>query len=123
MNAYTIAEHLYNMAKNGEDGTIRVDGGALPNAGYYVGGKCPSLVVKDITDLDRGELGWWIGNNPSRYYGVWVDSSSEEKKIYIDAVSHMATEYFAVNLGRMRGEIAIWDIANMREIEVRRNKS
>lgn len=119
MNAYTIAEQLYSMAKNGEDGTLRVDGGALPDSGYYVGGKCPSLVVKDVADLDRGELGWWIGNNPSKYYGVWVDSSSKEKRIYIDAVTHMATKLFAVNLGRARGEIAIWDIANTAEIVLR----
>lgn len=117
MNAYTIAEQLYSMAKNGEDGTIRVDGGALPTTGYYVGGKAPSFIVDSLADLDRGELGWWVGNNSATYYGVWVDSASS--KVYIDAVTHLNTRAVAVTLGRMRDEIAIWDIANTAEIVLR----
>ena len=119
MNAYTIAEQLYAMAKNGEDGTIRVDGGTLPSAGYYVGGKCPSFIAKDVAELDRGELAWWVGNNPAKYYGVWVDSSSKERTIYIDAVTHVNDERLAVLLGKSRNEIAIWDIANTAEIVLR----
>ncbi len=122
MNAYTIAEQLYSMAKNGEDGTIRIDGGTLPQTGYYVGGEAPSFIVDSLDNLDRGELGWWVGNNSATYYGVWVDSASTERKVYIDAVTHMNTKAVAVLLGKSRGELAIWDIANMREIDVCRNK-
>lgn len=116
MSAYHIAEVLVDMAKTGEDGTVSAYGEPLPESGYYVGGKVPSLVFNGISRVDRGEVGWWIGTNPSRFYGVWVDSDTG--KIYFDAVDHMKTERYALMAGRKRGEIAVWDIANGVEIRV-----
>lgn len=118
MSAYHIAELLVAMAKAGEDGTVSTHGEPLPESGYYVGGKTPSLIFDNVTDVDRGEVGWWIGNNSSRFYGVWVDSDTG--KIYFDAVTHMNYKSYALSVARSRGEIAVWDIANSKEIRVER---
>lgn len=116
MKAYDLAQTLYNMAFNHEDGTISAYDNPLPRAGYYVGGKFPSLVYKSVSEIDRGEIAWWVGSNKAAFYGVWVDSQTG--KVYFDGVTHMQTEQYAVQLGHQRGEIAVWDIANGREIRV-----
>lgn len=115
--AYDLALSLFTMAKGGTDGTISAhDDVPVPSLGYLVGGRHPSLVFDSVNDIDRGELGWWIGKYPSRYYGVWVDT--EDGRIYFDTVTHMVTRTFAENLGRQRDEVAIWDIANNAEIRL-----
>lgn len=123
MNAYETALTLTVMAKSGQDGTVdsfaSLDGfesEALPTTGFWVGGVRPSLVVESASEIDRGDLGWFIGNTESRYFGVWTDM--EDGKIYFDAVTHVDNREDAVNLGRERGEIAIWDIENGEEIRV-----
>lgn len=117
MSAFEIATDLYYMALDGEDGTVNVaDSGVLPTEGYYVGGKAPSLVFKGVDEIDRGELAWWVGSNPSDYYGVWVDT--EDGKIYFDAVTHMLYQGTALDLARIRNEIAVWDIANGAEVRL-----
>lgn len=116
VNAFRLATVLYDMAIHAEDGTVSAHDEPLPKSGYYVGGKVESLVFQEAGSVDRGELAWWIGSNPARFYGVWVDS--EDGKIYFDAVTHMNTRQHAANLGRTRGEIAIWDISAGEEIRV-----
>lgn len=118
MSAYELAAALYDMSIHGEDGTISAYGEALPSEGYYVGGKCESLVFKSTAEIDRGELAWWIGSNSARWYGVWVDSA--DGRVYFDAVTRTETRNLALILGKVRGEIAVWDIAN--GVEIRVNK-
>lgn len=124
MNAYETALALTVMARAGEDGTIdswaHLDGfeqDALPKTGFYVGGVRPSLVVSNVSELDRGDLAWFIGGTESRYFGVWVDK--ETGMIYFDAVTHVDNYHDAFVLGAERGEIAIWDIENSEEIRVK----
>lgn len=115
--AYELAEVLADMAKNGEDGTVATDDRSLPTEGYFVGGDAPSLVFDSIADVDRGEIAYWIGvNKPSVFCGVWVDQ--ETGKVYFDTSTLMYYERYAIPLAAQRGEIAIWDIANSREIRV-----
>jgi len=116
MNAHTVATALFSNMNTG--GTVRASDGLLDpkGEGYYVGGLVPSLVFDSIQDVDRGELAWWIGMHPFNYYGVWTDS--EDGKVYFDAVSHFRTLQASLFVGRQRGEIAIWDIANGKEIRV-----
>jgi hypothetical protein len=104
------------MVTHGEDGTVSAHNIDLPTTGYYVGGKYPSLTFDYPHLVDRGEIAWWIGNNPSPWYGVWVDS--DDGKVYIDAVNHVDSQRVALSLGRIRQEIAVWDIENGKEIRV-----
>ena len=116
MNAYTIATGLFFMVKDGRDGTLSTSGEDLPERGYYVGGKVESLVFGDVSEVDRGELAWWVGNSPARYYGVWRDV--EDGRIYFDAVTHMQHLETALNLAKARKELAVWDILGGNEIRV-----
>lgn len=118
--AYELAEILADMVKSGEDGTITADGRSLPVEGYFVGGAIPSLVYKSAGEVDRGEIAYWIGtNSPHSYYGVWVDKETD--MVYFDASTFMNFEEWAIPLAVQRSEIAIWDIANSREIRVEGN--
>lgn len=118
--AYELAEILADMAKNSEDGTVTSTGRSLPTEGYLVGGTIPSLVYRNVGDVDRGEIAYWIGvNKPCVYYGVWVDK--ETNVVYFDASTFMNFERFAIPLAAERSEIAIWDIANGQEIRVEGN--
>lgn len=115
--AFELATDLYYMSTNGEGGTITRTGEALPQEGYFIGGKFRSLVFESRAEIDRGELGWWIGSNtPARFYGVWEDP--ETGKVYFDAVSHMNYEANALSLAKVRGELAIWDIVAGQEIRL-----
>lgn len=128
MNAYETALALTVMARAKQDGTVdsfaHLDGfeeDALPKTGFYVGGVRPSLVISDITELDRSDLAWFIGGTESRYFGVWTDT--DDGKIYFDAVTHVDNYHDAFALGAERGEIAIWDIAANEEIRVKADQS
>lgn len=116
MSAYDLASELYSMAKAGVDGTKRPDSKPLPQDGFFVGGKFPSLVFDDVNEIDRGELAWWIGTHDSEYYGVWVDV--ETGKAYFDAVDHVWYISTALRTAEIRKEIAVWDIAEGAEIRV-----
>lgn len=113
---YSIAEILHTIVKGGEGGTVDRDGIPLPTDGYYVGGLFPSLVFDSVHDVDRGELAWWIGNNEASFYGVWEDTDTG--KIYFDGSSWVYDVSSALGVGKARGEIAIWDIAQNAEIRV-----
>jgi len=124
MNAYETALALTVMARAGQDGTIDslvpLDGfeqDALPLTGFWVGGVRPSLVINSIDELDRGDLGWFIGGTDAQYFGVWTDK--EDGKIYFDAVTHVQKRSEALALGAERGEIAVWDILNSEEVRVK----
>jgi hypothetical protein len=124
MNAYETALALTVMARAKQDGTVdsfvNLDGfeqDCLPKTGFYVGGVRPSLVVSDVSDLDRGDLAWFIGGTEARYFGVWTDT--DDGKIYFDAVTHVDNFHDAFTLGSERGEIAIWDIERGEEIRVK----
>lgn len=89
-----------------------------PINGYVVGGAYPSLTMRlnglvgpaTIQVVDA-----WVANNRSSFYGSWVD---EDGVCYIDAVDIVTDEFDAVVLGKERGEKAIWDGRNNREIDL-----
>lgn len=113
MTAYEIAAALHTQRREGT--TVDRDGVHNPHKmGYYVGGLFPSLVFEDIEDFDRGEVAWWIGTHPAKYYGVWTDADTG--KVYVDAVQWAVTRGAALSLGRDRGELAVWDIRKGEEI-------
>lgn len=113
MSAYQIAETL--AAFRNEGGTVDRTGElATHETGYYVGGLFTPLVFDSADEVDRGEIAWWVGNHYANHYGVWTDS--ETGKVYIDAVTYLMTESYALLAGRERGELAIWDVKNGVEI-------
>lgn len=113
MNAYRLAEILH--AYKGEGATVHHDGSVNPyGTGYYIGGIFPPLVFDSVETVDRGEIAWWIGTHPANLYGVWTDD--ETGKVYVDATQWAITRRNAIEVGRERGELAVWDIRNNVEI-------
>lgn len=117
MNGFEAATKLVNMALVQEDGTIDTIGDPLPLTGFYVGGVRPSLVYSVFDQIDRGDVGWFVGGTDARYFGVWTDT--ETGNVYIDAVTHVKTRKEALALGAERGEIAVWDILNSEEVRIK----
>lgn len=117
MTASELATQLWVMAVDGVDGTISAQGEPPPESGYLVGGAFPSLVFDDVTQVDRGEVAWWIGTNISTpFYSVWEDTGTG--KIYFDGVEHYLTPALAFSMGRGRKEVAVWDIEANAEVRL-----
>jgi hypothetical protein len=93
--------------------TITRDGIILEDTGgYIVGGKYPTLV----NPVTYGQVDNWLKSNPSEFYGSWLDM--ETGLLHIDAVDIVEDRYAAYGLAAERRELAIWDVANGREIRL-----
>lgn len=114
-----VARELVSLARHGDGGTVPLNGLPLPSMGYYVGGRIPSLVLTDA-EVSRRAVVYQVIDYVSRagtaYVGVWRDSDSD--KIYFDAVEWYSTESAACAVARVRHELAVWDIANGRELRL-----
>lgn len=88
----------------------------LPEHGYYVGGTSAELVIESLDTLDRGDVEAFVAGNLSDFVGWWADSQTG--RIHIDDVEWVAALPLAERVGRARGEIALWDIAEGREIRL-----
>lgn len=114
-----VARELLSLARHGDGGTVPVNGMPLPSSGYYVGGRIPSLVM-DRSELDRRDVVPlqsvinFVSRAQTWYVGVWADGD----KIYFDAVEWYQEEHTAAAIGRVRREIAIWDVARSRELRL-----
>lgn len=97
-------------------GTVALNGLPLPTAGYFVGGASEELVYPSFVEFNGREAARFVQSATAPYVGWWVDE--ETGKIHIDAVDWFQEESAAVAVGRVRGEIAIWDVANEREIRI-----
>ena len=93
----------------------------LPTIGYMVGGITESLVLPSDTDLSTiaymVELflsdNETLANDRNIYLGTWDDGKGN---LHIDLSENVRDLRDASALMVIRGEIAIWDIANATEI-------
>lgn len=103
-------------------GTLSLTGDPLPTEGYLVGGIVSPLILDPLdspqeqTDQVESFVSYLAQTGLARLVGWWTDS--ETGKVWVDGVSHHATEYRAVSLGRGRREIAIFDIVQGRELRL-----
>lgn len=111
----TIADTLATMARQG-GGTFDLATGAAATleSGYYVGG---AYGMEAVTLPVDGPADWHaavdkVRGAGSAYVGVWEHAGL----YYVDATEWHATEWDALEAGRARGEIAVWDIAKECEI-------
>lgn len=51
----------------------------------------------------------------SRYTGAWTDSASGKR--YVEKSNRVNSEVLARSMGRMRNQIAVWDLGRQREIK------
>ena len=116
---YVATNLVMRSALLNESGaTINMHGHEAPGRGYYVGGLIESLVFApgEITFPGVREFLSALDRVGLLYVGFWVDS--ETGKIYFDGVDWFTSEDNALKAARDRDEIAIWDVANEREIRV-----
>ena len=103
-------------------GTLSLTGDPLPTEGYFVGGIVSPLVLdpqdtpQEQADQVESFVGYLVQTELASLVGWWTDE--ETGKVWVDGVSHHATEYRAASLGRGRREIAIFDIVRGRELRL-----
>ena len=96
--------------------TVSRYGNGTPTDGYYVGGAIKTLVVDSRSVIDFPTVREFIGRADTPYVGFWVDSETD--KIHFDLVDWYRSERDALHLARVRGELAVWDIANETEVRL-----
>ena len=109
-----LALSLLDAAADVGGGTFYADGEPFTRQGFVVGGKAPSLVIRLWADgrelfgpASVESVAKWIEGNRSRMYGSWLDEGS----VHIDAVDVYDDRDQAIEVGRLRGELAIYDMA------------
>lgn len=102
---------------NPEGGTFGRDGRDIPEHGFFVGGHGVPIVFSagpDFTPDLKRQVWDWVNKSNAPYVGWWTDQ--ETGKLYLDGTDWIESEFTASQLGRLREEIAIWDIGNGREL-------
>ena len=105
-------------------GSIPLWSDALPSTGYVVGGVVSSLVLPSpdtLTWWDRTDYDLilsWLSDHADQLasadtLGWWIDSETD--RAYVDASTVVPDLATALQLGRERGEIAIWSLGESRE--------
>jgi hypothetical protein len=92
------------------------------------------MTIKDGTYLRYGNLnlpikpdnGYWVASIATTWedleddsgviFGVWTDTDTGQ--VYYDRVAFIEDLEYAIELGRTNEQIAIWDIANNKEIRL-----
>ena len=90
------------------DGTYVQTRTGVQDASTLFQGRGYIVAVRPFVEGDALEIGDLIGS--------WTDT--ETGKVYLDHVEHYWDERIALNLAAVRGEIAIWDVANSKEIRL-----
>jgi len=124
----TIQQVLLETASTGGS-TASPTGFKVPESGYMVGGLTPSLIFgSDLLDgaahreVAEERIFNWLRKhpamimNPNIYLGGWIDNFYG--MVYIDLSEWMQHKDAAIDRARTLGEIAIWDLAEGKEIRV-----
>lgn len=115
-SSYDIMEEV---AQTG-GGTWCLNDGYLPFEGYFValGGKFGKVLPKKqatavaLANFIRQHYASLKGRGV--YLGVWSDRKTN--KVWFDLVECVEGRDEAIDLGRQRGQIAVWDIARQEEV-------
>lgn len=116
MKGKTMDVHaiLADTLKNG-GGTYNLDGSAIPHNGFVVAlGRKFGAIVSDNSPIEFADM---LTDIAAIGYAKTIGTWHNENRIYIDAVEIATDRNSAIELGELRNQIAIWDIANECEIE------
>lgn len=115
-------EDAARLTLENNGGTFTFSGAqVLHRRGYYVGGLVPTAIVpvaggvaflaKSLARFARQHAAV-LTTGQDVYLGTWVN----EGNVYIDATEWAADRDRALELGRERGELAIWDCQYQEEV-------
>ena len=99
---------------NETGGTLSLSGQPLPLDGFWVGGDGEERVFESVADVTFPPVLDFLTGLHSHWVGFWVDG--ETGRVHLDGVTWCALRGTAELLGRQRGELAIRDIANNRDL-------
>lgn len=106
--------------KNGE--TFDLNGDVMKERrGYWVGGGTPPITMKansSYNEIKEKITQWltYIGDAEISYVGFWIDE--ENNRLFVDSCTLIYENNAAMELGRERGEIAIYDVARKESLYV-----
>ena len=109
-----------SIIKNGGV-TLDMNGKTVQHtSGYYVSiAAIRTLPVNKLTALrirnDLFLLKALYGNIKNRYLGLWINDGV----VYVDVSVNVKRKWYAMGLGKVHGQKAIWDCKNQREWEVK----
>jgi hypothetical protein len=112
-----LTNTLHVHAHDGYSVNIRGD---VPTDGYMVGGEVDSLVLTEDDLFPMRDTDTWLVkhldllDNPVYFAGVWTDADTG--KVYVDISRKVDDLYTALAIAESRGELAIWDVVNGKEI-------
>lgn len=116
--------NLKELTEANGGATVSLATGAMDphDAGYYVGGLVPSVTLHRDSNVVAYSLtadsfrNTIPVNRDGVYLGTWIDTETDT--VYFDASEHFTDRTEAMRVGRLRNELAIWDIANGEEIRL-----
>jgi hypothetical protein len=111
-----IVENLAMEIGQGKEGGTFARNGLVPTSGYFVGGLVPELILGEPGEATRDRLRAFVKSTDANLVGYWVNE--ETGRIHLDAVDWYQEESAAVAVGKVRGELAVWDVANAKEIRL-----
>lgn len=127
MTLYALAENAMKMgirdtiSKGGS--TQSITGASVPTDGYMVSESGGYHFDASLLGSVQGEsfVYDFVFNHVGLYeegmfLGFWIDEKSNE--VWLDVSQHFSEKSDALDIAALRGELAIWDIAEAREIRL-----
>ena len=122
-----IDEITDTLLVNREEGLSININGEQPKDGYMVGGEVPNFVIScpfELSALDGVDaflsLHEALLSRPEYFAGVWTDSDTG--LVYVDISRKVDDLYTALAIAESRGELAVWDVAENKEIRTEVNQ-
>ena len=115
-----IALALYSLVNEGAsldaDGAEPVSGYMVARQGGLVFDSTPDVSVEKIAARIKEHVDSMRFNPYADYFGIWRDN--ETGKVYFDISENVAMSEDAIRLAKVRGQKAIWDVSQNKEIRV-----
>lgn len=117
LTTHAIIDGLLECRNDG--GTFSRDGKYIKRIKYAVGGVCQGIVLSDTVSEDefRTKVDTWLKEvlpNRHCFVGIWNHAGS----IYVDGTDIISNLDNALAVAKRRGELAIWDFREAKEILV-----
>jgi hypothetical protein len=120
----TVAQSIVERVRANGGLSVNMVDGSEPTKGFMVamgGSKGAIMDADEFYDPERGPeaLGSFMKSNrelsEGSYLGLWHNQA--DGKVYLDVSENIMDRDTAIDAGRKRDQISIWDVANFEEID------
>jgi hypothetical protein len=117
MNRLELAEMIHDETI-AHDGSTRNMAGDKPSRGFMVGGNTTSKVM-DRAAFSAWSVAHYVRDHETELsYGLYVGTWTHSHMVWMDVSDNIMTMREALNVARDRGELAVWDVVNGKEIPI-----